>query len=124
MAAFMAEQAAQLGLKAFLYALTGEAPRTHGLRELLGLAAMKLEELGFPVEAARLREFAASHRIELVELEDAYTMARYGIYLVSGERVGELIGVARGLLRLLREQWLSVMGEASHRLFADVEEGG
>jgi len=97
-AVFLLEQAAQLRIKALLLRVFGGYPRTHSIRELLGLLATKLEEAGLSGEAESVRVFAAKHRGLLWVLEDAYTLARYG--LRTYER-----GEAENLRRLVQKLW-------------------
>jgi len=102
-AAFMAEQAAQLRLKASLLRLTGDTPRLHSLRELIGLLSQRLLEAGYREEALQLRSFSREHRGSLVDLEDAYTAARYALYQVDPETVERLF-------KLLEEVEKRVLG--------------
>jgi HEPN domain-containing protein len=73
----MAEQAAQLALKATYARLFGYVPRGHALRRLLGYLASVLEEGGREEEAEAIRDFTSQKRQELLLLEDAYTQGRY-----------------------------------------------
>ena len=102
-AAFLAEQAAQLRLKAALLRLGGETPRLHSIRELLGILARLLEVLGLASLSDRVREFTRRFRDVLVDLEDAYTEARYAVYTEPSERVEEMIAVVEKLFELLDE---------------------
>ncbi len=101
LAAFFAEQAIQLYIKATIYELFGEQVRGHGLREMLGHLARLLEKAGYREEAEAIREFIARKRSLLIEAEEAYTLARYGEEGYSGEDAEALVGLAEELVRLL-----------------------
>ena len=77
--AFFAEQATQLYLKAVLLELFGEEARTHSIRELLGLLARRLRDTSYTGEAERVMEFASAERLTLLEADEAYFTARYGL---------------------------------------------
>ena len=102
-AAFLAEQAVQLRLKAALLRLGGEAPTLYSIRELLGILARLLEVLGLASLSDHVREFTRRFRDTLVDLEDAYTEARYAVYTEPLERVEEMIAVVEKLFSLLDE---------------------
>ncbi len=71
-ACFLAEQAAQLYLKAALYRVVGDYPRTHSLRRLLAILAQAL-----PEHHGELEALAREKRRLIVLLEDSYYTARY-----------------------------------------------
>ncbi len=91
LAAFNAEQSAQLYLKATLLELIGDYPRTHSIIFLLNELRRIDEEVG---------KFIEENKRGLHNLEDAYIMSRYfykifdredGEYLISlAERVRDL----------------------------------
>ena len=99
--AFSVEQAIQLRVRASLLRFTGEIPGVHSIRELLGMLARVLEDLGFADEVQRVRGFVREHRDVLVDVEDAYTMARYAVFTAGVREVEEMIRVAEKLFKLL-----------------------
>ncbi|AEM38334.1 HEPN domain protein [Pyrolobus fumarii 1A] len=102
-AAFCAEQAMQLRVKASLLRLSGEMPRIHGLRELLGILARVLEELGCRSLAGEVRRYTREYRDQLIDAEDAYTSARYGVFTLGAREVADVILAAKRLFELLEE---------------------
>ncbi len=110
--AFFAEQAMQLYSKAVLLELFGEETRIHAIREILGLLARRLAAAGYREEAARLMEYVARERLLLLQAEEAYITARYGIGY-TGEEAEALLGAAARLIELLEEVARNVkLGEA------------
>lgn len=109
LAAFAAEQAAQLRIKASLLRLTGEYPRIHYVRELLGVLAYRLEEAGYLSAAKSIREFVGDRRGDLIELEEAYIGARYGLQRYIKGRVAAMIRVVEDLFKLLERVESSVL---------------
>ena len=101
LAAFHIHQACQLRVKASILRLTGSMPRVHGIRELLGILARALEELGFERESSMVVEFVRRFRDVLVDVEASYIEARYGVYAPSRGVVESLYRVARELFELL-----------------------
>lgn len=101
LAAFFAEQAMQLYLKAVFYEIFGDRARGHGLRELLGAFSKFLERSGYQEASERVKEFVGEFRDKLILAEDAYTGARYGDLSYDQRDVDELIEVARSLISLL-----------------------
>ena len=97
----MAEQAAQLGIKAVYARLLGAVPRGHSLRRLLGYLASVLEEASKQEEAMLLRDFVASNRDSLVLLEDAYIQGRYDVPGYTRSEAEKGISTAAQLLELL-----------------------
>jgi HEPN domain-containing protein len=95
-ACFLAEQAAQLHLKATLLQAVGDYPRTHHIRTLLG-------ELLKSRPSERLERFARSNRAGLSSLEDAYIMARYSTKEFYREDAEEGVKLAEELVTLLEE---------------------
>lgn len=103
LAAFFAEQAMQLYVKAIFYEIFGERVRGHELRALLGSFSEYLERHGYAEDAKRVRRFAEEYRRELILAEDAYISARYGEAEFSREDARSLIEVGRRLMELLDE---------------------
>ena len=99
MACFLAEQAAQLRVKAAFYKLLGESPRGHQIRSLLGELAMVV---GGDC-AERIKGFVRSHRAQLSELEDAYLMSRYGFKTYTRKDASDMIGLVEEVFRLVEE---------------------
>ena len=97
----MAEQAAQLGIKAAYARLLGTVPRGHSLRRLLGYLASVLEEANRQGEAALLRDFVTSNRDSLVLLEDAYIQGRYDVPGYTRSEAEKGISTVTQLLELL-----------------------
>ena len=107
---FSAHQACQLRIKASLLRLTGEMPRLHGIRELLGMLARKLEDLGLKEDALRIMDFVRRRRDVLIDIEAAYTELRYGVGPIVKSIVEEMLGVAEELFKLLDEVEERVLG--------------
>ncbi len=99
----MAEQAAQLAIKAVYVRLLGYMPRGHNLRRMLGYLAALLEREGRGRVAEELKKFVAENRWQLVLLEDAYTEGRYGLPGYTAEEARNGIETAERLMRILRE---------------------
>ena len=102
LACFCADQAAQLYLKSLLLKLFGEAPRIHGVRELLGLLASRLHREGFGEEAVKIKKFVEENRYALSLLEDACIDARYSARSFT-EEAREALSASSRLIELLRE---------------------
>ena len=94
LAAFLAEQSAQLYLKSVILELTGEVPRTHSIRQLLHM----LREL---LSSAEIDEFTRKHRELLIGLEDAYIMSRYLFRTYDKEESEELVRFAGKVIRFV-----------------------
>lgn len=90
LAAFLAEQAAQLYVKYKILELTGEMPRTQVLRQLLAALADCLS--GDRKEA--VISFIRSNRSLLIRLEEAYIASRYLIRRYDEEEAEELVDFA------------------------------
>ena len=103
MAAFFAEQAIQLALKAFIIQLGGTPPRSHSTRELMGRAALLLAEAGWGEEAQALQELARRERDLLVMAEEAYTLCRYGEEPMGWDAAEKIVGLAKRVLVQLGE---------------------
>ncbi|RLE68638.1 MAG: DNA-binding protein, partial [Thermoprotei archaeon] len=100
----------QLRIKASLLRLTGEVPRLHGIRELLGMLARELEDLGLKEDALRIMDFVRRRRDVLIDIEAAYTESRYGVGPIVKSIVEEMLGVAEELFKLLDEVEERVLG--------------
>ena len=88
----MAEQASQLYVKAKILEKTGEMPRTHLIRQLLGL----LKTLG--VEDAE--KFVKNNRELLLRMEDAHLQTRYFPKLYEKEDAEILLALAKEVFKL------------------------
>jgi len=97
-ACFLAEQAAQLCLKAQLLKTCGDYPRTHYIRQLLSELAnsIKDEKLRRQIE-----DFTRRNRVKLSALEDAYTMARYTSKTYTREDAQDFIEAAREVIEFV-----------------------
>ena len=73
LAAFFAEQAMQLYIKAVYYELFGDLVRGHRLRELLSILARSLDKHGFNDLSSRLREFVEEFREALILGEEGFS---------------------------------------------------
>ncbi len=109
-ASFSVQQACQLRVKASLLRLTGEMPRIHSIRELLGILAKRMEEIGHRDEAEKITGFVRESRGVLVDIEAAYTESRYGLAVATESVVREMLRAADRLFRLLEEVENSVLG--------------
>ncbi len=95
-AAFMAEQGAQLYVKSLIFEHTGEIPRVHALRQLI----MLLRELVEDQEA--VDEFVRKERSLLIRLEEAYLSSRYVARPYDRQEAEELVEFAEGVLDFVR----------------------
>jgi HEPN domain-containing protein len=91
-AAFNAEQAAQLYLKATLLELVGDFPRTHSIIFLLN----ELKR----VSGKKVEDFVRENKRGLHVLEDAYLTSRYFYKLFDREDVEDLISLAEKVMDL------------------------
>ena len=107
---FSVHQACQLRVKASLLRFTGEVPRLHGIRELLGMLARRLEDLDLREDALRIVDFVRRRRDVLIDIEAAYTESRYGAGFIAKSIVEEMLGVAEELFKLLDEVEEHVLG--------------
>ncbi len=103
LAAFFAEQAIQLALKAFIIQLGGIPPRSHSARELMGRAALLLAEAGWGEEAQALQELARRERDLLIMAEEAYTLSRYGEEPMGWDEAEKIVGLAERIIAQLEE---------------------
>lgn len=95
MAAFNAEQAAQLHLKATLLELIGDFPRTHSILLLLG----ELKR----VNEKDVEDFIRRNKRRLHVLEDAYLTSRYFYKFFDREDAEDLIAAAEEVVSLCEE---------------------
>ncbi|MEM2998493.1 MAG: HEPN domain-containing protein [Thermoproteota archaeon] len=109
-ASFNVHQACQLRVKAALLRLTGETPRVHGLRELLGMLAKRLEELNYLEESESVVGLVREYRDRLFDVESAYTESRYGLTAPTREGLRGMIRVAEELFSLLDRVEEDVLG--------------
>ncbi len=98
-AVFLAEQGLQLYLKAQLYRLLGEYPRTHSIRRLLALLA---KSLGGRAEE-EIARFSREKRPFLSELEDVYIVARYTPRTYTEEDARDILGFVDEVIGLVEE---------------------
>jgi len=78
LAAFFAEQAMQLYIKAVVYEIFGERVRGYELRTLLGMLSSYLKKHGYENVATEVNHFVDEHRRDLITAEEAYIGGRYG----------------------------------------------
>ncbi len=95
LAAFLAEQSAQLFLKYKVFVLTGEVPRTYSIRDLLQILAriLKVEE--------KISSYMRKNRSLLIRLEEAYIASRYLFRKYEREETEELIVFAKELIEFV-----------------------
>jgi len=87
-AAFMADQAVQLYLKSVVFKSTGEIPRVHAIRQLLGILGTALSR------SEEVEQFVRKNRSLLIRLEEAYITSRYVPREYEREEVEELVNFA------------------------------
>ena len=109
-ASFNIHQACQLRIKATLLRITGEMPRLHGIRELLGILAKEVEELGYPEISKNIVSFVRQNRDALIDIETSYTESRYGLAVTTRTSIEEMVKAAKALFNLLEEVEKDVMG--------------
>ena len=107
---FSVHQACQLRVKASLLRFTGEIPRLHSIRELLGILAKKLEDLGFKEDAMKIMNFVRRRRGALIDIEAAYTESRYGMGAIARSVIEEILRTTEELFKLLDEVEEHVLG--------------
>jgi len=95
-AAFMADQAVQLYLKAVILELTGEVPRVHAVRQLM--YALK-ELLG---KSNLFDDFVREKRSLLIRLEEAYISSRYLPREYEREEAEELINFSEKVIEFVK----------------------
>ncbi|RLE77652.1 MAG: DNA-binding protein [Thermoprotei archaeon] len=96
-AAFMAEQAAQLFIKCKILEATGEMPRTHVIRRLLGV----LRDLSR--DGGAVEDFVKRRRSLLIRLEEAYLALRYLFRRYERDEVEELVSFAEEVIEFVRD---------------------
>ncbi len=101
LACFFAEQALQLRLKALLLRMLGVLPRTHGLRELLGILSGALGEHGRRDLAREVSGLARDFRSQLRILEEAYVGSRYLAREYAPEDASESVDLVGRVCRLI-----------------------
>jgi len=89
LASFMAEQAAQLYIKYRIFKLTGEMPRTHIIRQLLGILAQIVID-----KRVLIKEFIRNNRSLIIRLEEAYISSRYLLRRYERDEAEELVNFA------------------------------
>jgi len=89
LACFMAEQSAQLYLKAVILEISGEMPRTHSIRSLLSILS------------TLLKKQVKYDRKSLIFLESAYINARYLGVVYEKEDAEEAVRIAEGIMELV-----------------------
>ncbi len=97
---FFAEQAVQLRLKSLILRIYGSLPRTHSMREILGILSDALDKLGYP-KVEEIRRFVRENRSSLRLLEDAYTGGRYLLTGYSRLDSEECINIARRIIDMV-----------------------
>ncbi len=95
LAAFMAEQAVQLNIKAAILEITGEIPRTHALRQLFNALKASLDG------SRNIDRFVTSNRSFLIRLEDAYINSRYVPREYEKVEAEELVDFAEVAIRFV-----------------------
>jgi len=101
LAAFFAEQAMQLYIKAVFYEIFGERVGGHELRTLLGMLSSYLRRHGYENVAAEVDHFVDEYRRDLITAEEAYIGGGYGELGYSEEDSRRLRDVARRLMEVL-----------------------
>ncbi|MFQ6076555.1 MAG: HEPN domain-containing protein [Candidatus Bathyarchaeia archaeon] len=95
LACFHAQQSTQLLVKAFTLKRIGYIPRTHSIREIMGVLAKQLN-------VQQLSEYVKTHRLELMALEDAYVSSRYFVKEFTRDDAEECIRIAREVTELVQ----------------------
>jgi HEPN domain-containing protein len=95
-AAFMADQAAQLYLKSRILELTGEVPRLHAIRQLMRV----LKDLSDKPNL--VDDFARENRSLLIRLEEAYISSRYMPREYDREEAEELLNFAEKAIEFVK----------------------
>ena len=95
-AAFMADQAAQLYLKSMILELTGEVPRVHHVRQLMRVLKDLLDKPNL------IDDFVRENRSLLIRLEEAYISSRYMPREYEKEEVMELVNFAEKVIGFVK----------------------
>jgi len=99
LAAFMAEQAAQLFIKSMILELVGDMPRTHSIRQLLSI----IKSIVNKENAEKIEKFVHDNRRLLAGLEDAYLASRYFYRIYDEEEGEELVKAAEEVIKLVKD---------------------
>jgi len=97
LAAFMAEQAAQLFTKTKILEDTGEMPRTHVIRRLFAI----LIDL-YPQMKEVIENFVREKRSLFIRLEEAYLATRYFFRKYDKEEAEDLISFSEEVINFVR----------------------
>ena len=100
LAMFFSEQALQLFIKAVVLRLLGYTPRTHGIKELPGVVATALRELGKVDAAVKIAEASRRRRREFATLEEAYITSRHLAREFEKEEAEKALETATDLKKL------------------------
>lgn len=95
-AAFMADQAAQLYLKSTILEATGEMPRLHAIRKLMSVLK-DISRKPNPVD-----DFIRENRSLLIRLEEAYISSRYMPREYDKEEAEELLDFAQKVIEFVK----------------------
>jgi HEPN domain-containing protein len=95
-AAFNAEQSAQLFCKAALLEVLGDFPKSHSVIDLI-------TRLGDAMSSTAVREFVKENRESLKLLETAYLSSRYILVPFSKEDAEKLISTSRKVKNLVNK---------------------
>jgi len=96
LAAFLAEQAVQLYLKALILGATGTMPRTHTIRDLVG--ALRVI---YPQKINEIDNFVKQNRSLFIRLEEAYVSSRYLFKEYRKEETKELVTFAHKVIKFV-----------------------
>ena len=102
-AVFMCEQATQLRLKALLLRMLEFMPRSHRVRELLGMPSKSLESINKAELSREVTRFAEDDKDDLRLIEEAYTRSRYLAATYEGEDALRSLKVLEKLLKLVED---------------------
>ena len=80
------------------------------MRELAGFLARNLSEEGFEDQARKVKEFVRKHKEELMDLEDAYSEARYELWESARTSALRMIRTVEELFKVLNEVEKDVLG--------------
>ena len=100
-AAFMADQAVQLYVKSVVFELSGEVPRVHAARQLMGLLGVLLGREG------AVEDFVRGNRSLFIRLEEAYIGSRYLPRVYERDEAEELVKFAEEVMEFVK----SLQGE-------------
>lgn len=100
LACFEAEQAAQLYIKSVLLRLVGEAPRIHGISNLMGRLYSALRD-EYPDLAGEIADLSSSMRRQIWFLDESYFMGRYGPVDYDQRDGRECVETAEAIIELV-----------------------